>query len=110
MSEPLWKPSAERIAKANISVFRRKLELDWGVSPPDYAALHAFSLDEMEKFWSTAWDFCRVVASKKGDRVLVDAALRGFTVARRPSTDCRPEISNTSGDPFFACQISISKP
>ena len=52
--------------------FRRKLELDWGVSLPDYAALHAFSLDEMEKFWSTAWDFCRVVASKKGERVLVD--------------------------------------
>ena len=49
MSEPLWKPSAEHIAKANISVFRRKLELDWGVSLPDYAALHAFSLDEMEK-------------------------------------------------------------
>ena len=72
MSEPLWKPSAERIAKANISVFRRKLELDWGVSLPDYAALHAFSLDEMDKFWSTAWDFCRVVASKKGERVLVD--------------------------------------
>ena len=72
MSEPLWKPSAEHIAKANISVFRRKLELDWGVSLPDYAALHAFSLDEMEKFWSTAWDFCRVVASKKGERVLVD--------------------------------------
>ena len=49
MSEPLWKPSAERIAKANISVFRRKLELDWGVSLPNYTALHAFSLDEMEK-------------------------------------------------------------
>ncbi len=72
MSEPLWKPSAERIAKANISVFTRKLELDWDVSLPDYAALHAFSIEEIEKFWSSTWDFCGVIASEKGDRILVD--------------------------------------
>ena len=71
MSEPLWKPSADRIAKANISVFTRKLELDWGVSLSDYSALHAFSIEEIEKFWLSIWDFCGVIASKKGDRILV---------------------------------------
>ena len=72
MSEPLWRPSADRIADANITAFAHRLETDWSVSLPDYPALHAFSLDEMAKFWSTVWDFCGVVAETKGDRVLVD--------------------------------------
>ena len=72
MSEPLWQPSADRIANANITGFTRRLEADWGVSLPDYPALHAFSIDEMEKFWSTVWDFCGVVAETKGERILID--------------------------------------
>jgi acetoacetyl-CoA synthetase len=72
VSEPLWQPSADRIANANITGFTRRLEADWGVSLPDYPALHAFSIDEMEKFWSTVWDFCGVVAETKGERILID--------------------------------------
>ena len=72
MSEPLWQPSADRIANANITGFTRRLEADWGVPLPDYPALHTFSIDEMEKFWSTVWDFCGVVAETKGERILID--------------------------------------
>ena len=73
VSEPIWRPSVDRIANANITAFTRRIEADWGVALPDYASLHAFSLDEMAKFWSTVWDFCGVVGQAKGDRVLVDA-------------------------------------
>ncbi len=72
MTAPLWRPSAERIANANITEFTRRLEADWGVALPDYPALHGFSLDQMEKFWSTVWDFCGVVAETKGKRILID--------------------------------------
>ena len=72
MPEPLWRPSADRIADSNIPAFARQLESDWGVALPDYPSLHAFSLNEMEKFWSTVWDFCGVVAETKGERILLD--------------------------------------
>ncbi len=65
-------PSAEQVEGAAITAFARRLEADWHVALPDYAALHAFSIDEMEKFWSSAWDFCEVIAEHRGDRILID--------------------------------------
>ncbi|RED48039.1 acetoacetate--CoA ligase [Aestuariispira insulae] len=72
MTEPLWTPSSTRIAKANVTSFARALELQWGVSLPDYEALHKFSVDEMEKFWLTFWDFADIKAETRGERVLID--------------------------------------
>ena len=72
VDEPLWQPSAERIAAANLTQFTREIEESWGVELADYAALHRFSIDEMEKFWTSLWDFSRVVAETRGERVLVD--------------------------------------
>ncbi|MFA7606047.1 MAG: acetoacetate--CoA ligase [Rhodocyclaceae bacterium] len=53
---PLWTPSAERIAQANLTAFARKAEARWGVSLPDYEALHAWSVQAPEQFWSSVWD------------------------------------------------------
>mgnify|MGYP001998802497 FL=1 len=72
MAEMLWQPSAKRIADANMTAFRQAVEKQWGVELPNFAALHAFSLDEMEKFWLSVRDFCDVRAESWGDRVLVD--------------------------------------
>ena len=73
MTEPLWTPSSTRIAKSNATAFTKALELQWGVKLPDYEALHAFSVEEMEKFWLTFWDFAEIKAETRGERVLVDA-------------------------------------
>ncbi|MDP6390193.1 MAG: acetoacetate--CoA ligase [Alphaproteobacteria bacterium] len=72
MSDPLWQPSAEQIAAANLTRFTRQLEENWGVELADYAALHRFSIEEMEKFWTSLWDFSQVVSETRGERVLVD--------------------------------------
>ncbi|WP_259783325.1 acetoacetate--CoA ligase [Aestuariispira ectoiniformans] len=73
MSQPLWTPSATRIAKSNITSFAKALELEHGVSLPDYAALHDFSINEMEKFWSSFWEFADIKAQTRGEEVLIDA-------------------------------------
>ncbi|MCP5114405.1 MAG: AMP-binding protein, partial [bacterium] len=39
----------------------------------DYAELHAFSLQQMERFWSTVWRFCGVVGDWDSGVALVDA-------------------------------------
>ncbi|GAB1392872.1 acetoacetate--CoA ligase [Rhodocyclaceae bacterium] len=67
MTDPmLWQPSAERIAAANLTAFATKTG-----QPADYAALHRWSIEQPEAFWSQVWDFCEV-RGEKGSRVLTD--------------------------------------
>ena len=72
MTAPLWQPSSERIAAANLTAFMARAERDWGVELDGYDALYDWSLGEMEKFWTTVWDFCGVIAETRGTRVLAD--------------------------------------
>ncbi len=72
MTAPLWQPSAERIAGANLTAFMAQVERDWGAKLDDYDALYDWSVAELEKFWTSVWDFCGVVAETRGTRVLVD--------------------------------------
>ena len=64
---PLWQPGAERIAEANLTRFAEPL----GFAPPDYAALHRWSVANREQFWRAVWDFCGVVG-EPGEVALVD--------------------------------------
>jgi acetoacetyl-CoA synthetase len=70
MSAPLWQPSRDRIESANLTAFMARVEKDWGVSCRDYAELYDFSIAEIEKFWSSVWDFCGVIAEHRGEVVL----------------------------------------
>ena len=72
MSETLWTPSAERIRDANLTRFRAVLEERRGLAFDDYAALHRWSVEHREAFWSEIWEFCGVVAETKGGTVLAD--------------------------------------
>jgi acetoacetyl-CoA synthetase len=72
VSDPLWTPSAERIAAASMTAFMRKLERRWGVTIPDYGTLYDRSLDRNEEFWRAAWDFFEIRGTM-GARVVEDA-------------------------------------
>ncbi len=75
MKEPLWKPSADRIAAANITRYRRYLENQWGKSFASYDELYQWSIDERAAFWESVWDFAGVISTKKYDQVLVNGDL-----------------------------------
>jgi acetoacetyl-CoA synthetase len=66
VTAPLWSPSPERVASANITAFRHTLEHQWRVSLRDYAALYQFSLDRPDEFWSSVWDFTGIRGSRGG--------------------------------------------
>ncbi len=73
--KPLWTPSPERIAAANVTAFRLAAERRWGVALPDYEALHAWSVAQPEQFWTSVWEGDGVgggVIGTRGERVLVD--------------------------------------
>jgi acetoacetyl-CoA synthetase len=70
LTEPLWQPSTARIEAANLTAFMGQIEHDWGASCQGYGELYDFSITEMEKFWSSVWDFCGVIAERRGRVVL----------------------------------------
>ncbi len=66
---PLWVPSRERIAGANMTAFMRTIEERFGISVPDYTALHRFSIDRNADFWRTMWDAGGIVGTQ-GERAM----------------------------------------
>jgi acetoacetyl-CoA synthetase len=67
MEKPLWQPSAERVAAANLTRFMAAA----GRKGRSYAELHRWSVEDPAAFWDAVWDFCGVIG-EKGGRILVD--------------------------------------
>ncbi|GHC67732.1 acetoacetate--CoA ligase [Limoniibacter endophyticus] len=65
MNQAIWTPSAARVAETNLTDFMKK------IGKSDYAALHAWSVDDIEGFWEAIWDYCGIVG-ERGDTVLRD--------------------------------------
>ena len=68
---PLWSPSAERIANAPITDFMAKAAERSGRAIGDYDALHRWSIEDREGFWTLIWDYCGIIG-ERGERILVD--------------------------------------
>ena len=72
VTKPLWTPSAERIAAANLTRFAERLRTERGVDREGYPALWQWSIENPAAFWDAVWDFCGVIGDK-GGTALVDA-------------------------------------
>jgi acetoacetyl-CoA synthetase len=68
----LWQPSKERIARSNISAFIKLVNKRWQAGVADSSALYEWSVNQPEQFWTSVWDFCGVIAERRGERVLLD--------------------------------------
>jgi acetoacetyl-CoA synthetase len=69
--QPLWTPSAARLADHPMTLFRAAAAERSGLPLPDHDALHQWSIDDRAAFWDLVWDFCDVVGDK-GERRLID--------------------------------------
>ncbi|MCC5861422.1 MAG: acetoacetate--CoA ligase [Gammaproteobacteria bacterium] len=67
MTEPLWTPSADRIASSRVSAFMREVAARQDIELPDYAALHRFSIEHPEAFWRAVVAFCGVIFDETAD-------------------------------------------
>ncbi|MEW6637494.1 MAG: acetoacetate--CoA ligase [Actinomycetota bacterium] len=66
----LWEPSGEFKQSSNMTRYMRWLDEEKGLSFPDYASLWEWSVDDLEGFWTSIWEFCGVKASKPYARAL----------------------------------------
>jgi acetoacetyl-CoA synthetase len=73
MTGPLWQPSPERVAEANLTAFMQRLKAEKGLDFADYDDVYDWSVDDLEGFWAAVWDFCGVIADADRGPVVVDA-------------------------------------
>ncbi len=73
----LWSPSPERLERANLTRYIRFLRERLGVQVDGYEALWRWSVNELEAFWASIFDFFEVRTSSPYERVLASAEMPG---------------------------------
>jgi acetoacetyl-CoA synthetase len=73
----LWEPSADFAERTVMCRYMRWLGEARGVRIEDYGALWAWSVEDLEGFWQSIWDFFEVRASQPAKRVLEERAMPG---------------------------------
>ena len=64
--EPLWRPSPERIAAANVTKFIAAVRQQWGTDIATFKDLYDWSIKSPDEFWQTVWSFCGVIDETRG--------------------------------------------
>ncbi|MBI2752040.1 MAG: acetoacetate--CoA ligase [Betaproteobacteria bacterium] len=70
--DPIWEPSEQAIEAAQITQFARHAVRKHKLDLNTYPEFYRWTVENPELFWSEVWEFCGVIASKKGSTVLVD--------------------------------------
>ena len=73
----LWSPTPERVARARLTHYADWLRETRGLELDGYAELWQWSVDDLEAFWESIWDYFGVEASKPYERVLGSRAMPG---------------------------------
>lgn len=64
LTEPMWQPSAERIADSQITHFLNWLHSSRNLDFADYEALWTWSVEQQEEFWAAVWDYFDIIARR----------------------------------------------
>lgn len=71
-AELLWEPSAERVERAKLTGFMRKLAPTHGLPPDDYERFRAWTVDQSAAFWQAVWDEMGVIHDGRIEAVLTE--------------------------------------
>jgi acetoacetyl-CoA synthetase len=91
--EPLWKPGAERVRRANLTRFIQHIESRrpaGAEAVSDYDTLWRWSVDRPDAFWPEVWRFCGVIASERRGRDPWDSAVIGLDRMAPPDPKLGP--------------------
>ena len=75
--EKLWEPSAELVERSQLREYMRWLAAERDVQVENYEALWRWSVEDLEGFWSSIWDFFGVRADGSWERALGDRSMPG---------------------------------
>ncbi|HET8650562.1 MAG TPA: acetoacetate--CoA ligase [Gemmatimonadales bacterium] len=78
MSQPIWTPSPDRIARSSMTAFLGFARALKQRSIPDYPALYQWSVEHPEEFWPAVWRFCGVVSDRENEPEPWDSVGQGL--------------------------------
>ncbi|BDG35484.1 acetoacetate--CoA ligase [Saccharococcus caldoxylosilyticus] len=73
----LWKPTKEQIEKSNIQRYMDWLKEKKGLSFETYRQLWTWSVEQLEDFWETVWEYCGVKSATPYQCVLEEHKMPG---------------------------------
>jgi acetoacetyl-CoA synthetase len=73
----LWEPPAELAERAQMTRYRRWLERERGMELADYHAMWRWSVQDLEGFWRSIWDYFGVQSPEPPDAILADRSMPG---------------------------------
>lgn len=76
--QPLWAPSATRVAQSEMTRFQSYFSKQLSVDIPDYATLHHLSVTKSEAFWSSLMDFYQVIGEGDKHPVCTDHGFKAY--------------------------------
>ncbi|MEU0169588.1 acetoacetate--CoA ligase [Streptomyces iakyrus] len=78
-ANPFWSPDPESAARSRIADFGRWAARHRGVEADltDYAALHRWSVTDLEGFWGAVWEYFDIDADTPYERVLAEETMPG---------------------------------
>ena len=104
---PIWRPSPERVERAGITRYLQWLRDTRGLEFSDYESLWRWSVDKIEDFWESVWEFGGVRAHQPYRQVLDKRVMPGakwfdgatlnyaehaLAAAARPDADTKPAL------------------
>src|SRR5271166_5360401 len=66
----LWRCPPDRLERSSLTAYRRLLAQTRGLEFEDYNAIWSWSVDELEEFWGSIWEFFAVGSSTPYTQVL----------------------------------------
>ncbi|WP_116210574.1 acetoacetate--CoA ligase [Streptomyces olivoreticuli] len=112
--EPLWSPGEDRVARAQVTRFHAWAAEHHGAPAPvpgapaaSYAALHRWSVAELERFWQAVTEWCDVRFSSPYERVLADPAMPGAVWFPGATLNYAEHALRTAEDPARAHEPAL---
>ncbi|MGW1077366.1 acetoacetate--CoA ligase [Streptomyces sp. NPDC002537] len=112
--EPLWSPGEDRVARAQVTRFQSWAAEHHGAPaavPGDpaasYAALHHWSVTELERFWQALTEWCDVRFSSPYERVLADRSMPGAVWFPGATLNYAEHALRTAEDPARAAEPAL---
>jgi acetoacetyl-CoA synthetase len=75
--EALWQPSAELVDGSRLTEYMRWLQSERGLGFDSYEELWRWSIDDLDGFWGSIWDFFEVRADGEREPVLAAREMPG---------------------------------
>ena len=71
MTSPLFALDESRRAESVLARFLARTNEREGLELESYSDLHGWSIESLDRFWESVWEFCDVIG-ERGERTLVD--------------------------------------